>query len=189
MPIGYGDGVTDELTRLALDAGRGDRAALSAFVRQSQADVWRFVARAAGTQAADDLAQETYLRVIGALPAFEGRSSARSWLLSIARRVVVDRVRYEVARPRLVGMDSADLDALAAGGLDESSRVEVEQALAALDPDRRMALVLTQLMGFSYAEAAEICACAVGTIRSRVARARADLIAEMRGNFQLVASD
>lgn len=180
--------MTDELTRLALDAGRGDRAALSAFIRASQADVWRFVARAAGTQAADDLTQETYLRVIGALPAFEARSSARSWLLSIARRVVVDRVRYEVARPRLVGMDAADLDALAPGESDEGL-VEVAQALAALGPDRRMALILTQLMGFSYAEAAEICGCAVGTIRSRVARARADLVVEMRGNFQLVASD
>ncbi|MBK8464072.1 MAG: sigma-70 family RNA polymerase sigma factor [Nigerium sp.] len=187
--IRYGDGVTDELTRLALDAGRGDRAALSAFIRTSQADVWRFVARAAGTQVADDLAQETYLRVIGALPAFEGRSSARSWLLSIARRVVVDRVRYEVARPRMVGMDAADLDALAPDGFDDTSRIEVEQALAALDPDRRMALVLTQLMGFSYADAARICSCAVGTIRSRVARARADLVAEMRGNHRLVASD
>lgn len=188
-PIRYGDRVTDELTRLALAAGRGDRAALTAFIRQSQADVWRFVARAAGTQIADDLAQETYLRVIGALPAFEGRSSARSWLLSIAHRVVVDRVRYEVARPRLVGMDAADLDALAVGVCDATGRVEVEQALAALAPDRRMALVLTQLMGFSYAEAAEICACAVGTIRSRVARARADLVAQVRGNFQLAASD
>lgn len=168
--------MTDELTRLALAAGRGDRAALSEFIRQSQADVWRFVARASGAQAADDLAQETYLRAIGALPGFEGRSGARSWLLSIARRVVVDRVRYEVARPRLIGMDAADLDALTDGELDRTGQIEVEQALACLDPDRRVALVLTQLMGFSYAEAAEICACAVGTIRSRVARARADLV-------------
>ncbi|MFT3876104.1 MAG: sigma-70 family RNA polymerase sigma factor [Propioniciclava sp.] len=168
--------MTDELTRLALAAGRGDRAALSEFIRRSQSDVWRFVARASGPQAADDLTQETYLRALGALPGFEGRASARSWLLSIARRVVVDRVRYDVARPRLIGMDAADLDALTDGEWVSTSQVEVEQALGRLDADRRMALVLTQLMGFSYAEAAEICACAVGTIRSRVARARADLI-------------
>jgi RNA polymerase sigma-70 factor (ECF subfamily) len=53
---------------------------------------------------------------------------------------------------------------------------ELDEALAGLDPDRRTAFVLTQLLGYSYAEAAEVCACPVGTIRSRVARARADLI-------------
>ncbi|MCW5954203.1 MAG: sigma-70 family RNA polymerase sigma factor, partial [Propionibacteriaceae bacterium] len=172
--VGY---MTDELTALALAAGRGDRAALSEFIRASQSEVWRFVARAAGTDAADDLAQETYLRVLGALPGFEGRASARTWLLAIARRVVVDRVRHEVTRPRLVGMDVAELEALASGRSDIGARIEVEQVLAGLEPERRVALVLTQLMGFSYAETAEICACPVGTVRSRVARARAELLA------------
>lgn len=169
--------MTDELTVLALAAGRGDRAALSEFVRASQAELWRFLARAAGADVAEDLAQETYLRVLGALPGFEGRSSARSWLFTIARNVVVDMVRREVVRPRLIGMDAAELQSLAAGGPDSGGRVEVEQALAGLDQERRVALVLTQLMGFSYAETAEICGCPVGTIRSRVARARADLLA------------
>lgn len=175
--------MADDLTRLALAAGAGDRAALSEFIRRSQADVWRFVARAAGVEAADDLSQETFLRVLGALPGFRGRASARTWLLSIARRVVVDRVRHEVVRPRLIGMDAAELEALAAGGGDPD-RIVVEQALAMLDPDRRVALVLTQLMGFSYAETAEICGCPVGTVRSRVARARAALMArETAGSY------
>ena len=179
-PIGYGVGVTDELTRLALAAGRGDRAALSEFIRASQSQLWRFVARTAGIQVADDLAQETYLRVIEALPGFQGRSSARTWLLAIAHRVVVDRIRYEVARPRLVGMSLTELETLAPSRLDHAGRIVVEQALEALPPDRRTALVLTQLMGFSYAETAEICGCAVGTVRSRVARARAELVAVLR---------
>lgn len=69
--------MTDELTTLALAAGRGDRAALSEFIRASQADLWRFLARAVGADAAEDLAQETYLRVLGALPGFEdGRAPA-----------------------------------------------------------------------------------------------------------------
>jgi len=178
--IRYRDGVTDELTALALAAGAGDRAALSDFVRATQTRLWRFLARTAGAQAADDLAQETYLRAIGALPGFEGRSSAQTWLFAIARRVVVDRVRHDLARPRLVGLDAPELDALAADAPDHHGRVEVEQALAGLDPDRRMALVLTALMGFGYAEAAEICGCPVGTVRSRVARARADLVAALQ---------
>jgi RNA polymerase sigma-70 factor (ECF subfamily) len=51
--------------------------------------------------------------------------------------------------------------------------------VAALEPERREAFVLTQVVGLSYAEAAEVCACPVGTIRSRVARARADLVAAL----------
>lgn len=55
--------------------------------------------------------------------------------------------------------------------------MELDELLATLDPDRRAAFVLTQLFGYPYAEAAEVCGCPVGTIRSRVARARGDLIA------------
>lgn len=170
----------DELTALALAAGGGDRAALTEFVRASQAEVWRFTARAAGREAADDLTQETYLRVLTALPSYQGRAKARSWLLAIAHHVVVDRVRREVARPRLVGVEATELEALSAGHPGFGDGLEVEQALARLTPERRTALVLTRLMGFSYAEAAEICGCPVGTVRSRVARARADLLAEYR---------
>lgn len=54
--------------------------------------------------------------------------------------------------------------------------VELDDVLATLDEDRRSAFVLTQLLGYSYQEAAEVCGCPVGTIRSRVARARGDLI-------------
>jgi hypothetical protein len=58
---------------------------------------------------------------------------------------------------------------------EPGSQATVDLLLAALDPDRRAAFVLTQLLGCSYAEAAQVCECPVGTIRSRVARARDDL--------------
>ena len=58
--------------------------------------------------------------------------------------------------------------------------VEVRMLLDGLDPDRRDALILTQVLGMSYAEAAEVCGCPLGTIRSRVARAREDLITAAR---------
>jgi RNA polymerase sigma-70 factor (ECF subfamily) len=54
--------------------------------------------------------------------------------------------------------------------------IEIRMLLDGLDTDRRHALMLTQVLGLSYAEAAEVCGCPVGTIRSRVARAREDLI-------------
>ena len=178
-------GDREEVTELALAASRGDRAALSEFIRRTQSDVWRFISRLSQPSLADDLTQETYLRVLSALPAFEGRSSARAWLLAIARRVVVDRIRHDGARPRLAGgEDWLDVTDSLRVSVHPSSALEVEQLLSVLDSDRRDALVLTQLLGFSYAEAAEVCDCAVGTIRSRVARARADLVAALERQGQ-----
>jgi RNA polymerase sigma-70 factor (ECF subfamily) len=58
--------------------------------------------------------------------------------------------------------------------------IEIRMLLDGLDTDRRHALMLTQVLGLSYAEAAEVCGCPVGTIRSRVARAREDLISAAR---------
>ncbi|ALC98496.1 RNA polymerase subunit sigma [Actinomyces sp. oral taxon 414] len=173
----------DDVTALALAAGGGDRAALSEFIRATQAEVWQFVARLAGRQAADDLAQETYLRVLGALAGFEGRSSARTWLLAIARRTVVDQLRREAARPRTIAVDWTRADEVIGerGAVlpDPLGEMRLEELLGTLSLERREALVLTRLLGFSYAEAADICGCAVGTIRSRVARARTDLVAAL----------
>lgn len=168
----------DPLTDLALAAGRGDRTALDRFIRATERDVWRTVAYLGDPGSADDLTQETYLRALGALPRFAGRASARTWLLSIARRVVVDQIRRNQARPRTTG--EVDLE----GVLDHPTAaarfedvIEVRMLLDGLDPDRRDALILTQVLGLSYAEAAEVAGCPLGTIRSRVARAREDLIA------------
>lgn len=166
----------DTLTELAMSAGRGDRAALDEFIRATKRDVWRTVAFLADPGSADDLTQETYLRVLGALPRFAGRSSARTWLLSIARRVVVDQIRRNQARPRTTSqVDLEELHGGAAGARFEDV-VEINMLLGGLESDRRDALVLTQVLGLSYGEAAEVCGCPLGTIRSRVARARDDLI-------------
>ncbi|MFC6091975.1 sigma-70 family RNA polymerase sigma factor [Saccharothrix lopnurensis] len=167
----------DEVTRWALRARSGDREALERFVRATQRDVWRFIAHLADVGVADDLAQETYARALTSLRRFAGRSSARTWLLVIARRVVVDQIRSARARPRLSpGVDwvrEADRKAAHSGFEDV---VELNLLLDGLDPDRREALVLTQVLGLSYTEAAEIAGCPIGTIRSRVARARDDLV-------------
>ncbi len=170
-----------EITRLAFAARRGDRTALERFVRATQRDVWRLVAHLGDVRLADDLAQETYLRALGGLARFEGRSSARTWLLSIARRVVVDQIRATSVRPRKA--DLADWAAAAersqpVDGFEDA--VLLQELVRGLDEDRREAFVLTQTLGLSYADAAEICDCPIGTIRSRVARARDDLIKAMR---------
>lgn len=161
------------MTRLALAARDGDRVAFAGFVRQTQGDVWRLCAHLVDRDSADDLTQETYLRAVTAIGRFRGDSAAKTWLLSIARRVCADVIRRRTRRRRALrrrGVDPVEVPGRA-------GEVELEELLAALTPDRRVAFTLTQVLGLSYDEAAAAAGCPVGTIRSRVARARADLLA------------
>ncbi len=162
------------LDQLAIRAAAGDRWATEQFVRETQADVWRLCRWMGDLHAADDLTQETYLRALGSLSRFRGDGSARSWLLSIARRTCADHARRSVRRRRLEDKVEANAD----HNLEPTGGhwFEVEDLLGALDEDRREAFVLTQLLGLRYEEAAEALDVPVGTIRSRVARARADLL-------------
>jgi RNA polymerase sigma-70 factor, ECF subfamily len=159
----------DELTAAALRARRGDAGGAAQFVRGTQRDVWRLCAHLGSRADADDLTQETYARAFRSLHRFAGRSSARTWLLSIARRVCADAVR-EAVRARAITPERPVPVA------DPAESATVRALLAALDTERREAFVLTQLVGLSYAEAADVCGCPIGTIRSRVARARGDLV-------------
>jgi RNA polymerase sigma-70 factor (ECF subfamily) len=169
----------ERITALALEAVRGDQRSFEAWIRATQADVWRFIAHLAGSEVADDLTQETYARAVTALARFAGRSSVRTWLLSIARRVVVDHFRARSVRPRSGGPDwetAVEAESARRAGAGFEDLVELGLLLDGLDPERREAIVLTQLLGYSYAEAAEVCDCPLGTVRSRVARAREDLL-------------
>ncbi|AWB81068.1 RNA polymerase subunit sigma [Corynebacterium yudongzhengii] len=170
----------ERVTELALRAGRGDRNALNEFIRATQDDVWRLLAHLGGPEIADDLTQETYLKVISSLSSFAARSSARTWLMSLARRTWIDNIRHERARPRKSATEYEDAAAEhPARGADPgewSEMIDARALLDALPADRREALVLTQVLGYSYEEAARIAGVRIGTIRSRVARARRDLI-------------
>lgn len=163
----------DELSLLLRAAQTGDQIALAAWIRRSQGEVWRLCAHLVDTGAADDLTQETFVRAWRALPGFRGEASARTWLLSIARRVCADAVRSRTRRRRLRAAVEAATVAQAASDVDHLPLVDL---VAGLGHDRRAAFVLTQIVGLSYAEAGEVCGCPIGTIRSRVARARADLL-------------
>lgn len=165
-------------TELALAAGRGDRRALEDFVRATQRDVWRYLAHLRDAQRADDLTQETYLRAIRSLPSFAGRSSARTWLLSIARKVVIDELRAAAVRPQSSGHEDwiTEADRVTMPTNRHDGLVELRLLLDQLAPDRRDALILTQVLGLSYTEAADVMGCKIGTVRSRVARARDDLV-------------
>src|SRR3712207_6831044 len=135
-------GRVDDLERLAAAAVDGDPLAAAALVRATQSDVWRLCAALGDRQSADDLTQETYLRAFGSLHRFEGRSTLRTWLLSIARRVCADAFRSRRRRRLTLVRDDVDLEAMS---VVMPSRDVVGQGVAVtdlldrLDPERREA--------------------------------------------------
>ena len=119
------------------------------------------------------------MRVFRALPSYHAIGSFRSWVLGITRHVCADEVRRRARhRSLLRRLTSTTVSSAPAAATD------IELLVAALPTDQREAFVLTQLVGLSYDEAADACQCPVGTIRSRIARARAALIATINEGEQ-----
>lgn len=164
-----------DLTSVALRAGRGDELALEVLVERTVDDVHRYCAHVFTTEAADDLTQATYLRALRSLSSYRGESSARTWLIGIARHVCLDEMRTRQRRGRLVTrLRAQPIETVAPA---DTASVELREAIDTLTPERREAFVLTQLLGFGYEDAAAVVGCPIGTIRSRVSRARSDLLA------------
>jgi RNA polymerase sigma-70 factor (ECF subfamily) len=124
---------------------------------------------------ADDLVQETLLRALSNINSFEPGTNMPAWLFTILRNLF--RSEYRKRRREVEDADGRHADTLKSHP-EQHGRLEFEEfrtALAKLPSDQREALVLVGASGFSYEEAAEICGCAVGTIKSRVNRARTRL--------------
>jgi RNA polymerase sigma-70 factor (ECF subfamily) len=127
---------------------------------------------------ADDLVQETLLRALANIDSFEPGSNMPAWLFTILRNLF--RSEYRKRRREVEDAEGTYAQSLKSQP-EQSSHIEFQEfraALAKLPPDQREALILVGASGFSYEEAAQICGCAVGTIKSRVNRARVRL-AEM----------
>jgi RNA polymerase sigma-70 factor, ECF subfamily len=166
---------TDPLRALVDATREGDDVALGELVRRTQHAVWQLCSALGSAGEEEDLVQETYLRAVRALPGYRGEAPVLAWLLSIARRVCADDVRKRQRGRRLLQRLAIDAD-------ERTLHVDdpIDDLLRHLDPDRREAFVLTQLIGLSYEEAAASIGCPIGTVRSRVARARGDLAAAVR---------
>jgi RNA polymerase sigma-70 factor (ECF subfamily) len=124
---------------------------------------------------ADDLVQETILRALANIDSFQPGTNMSAWLFTILRNLF--RSEYRKRRREVEDTDGSYAETLKSHP-EQQSRVEFEEfreALAKLPPDQREALILVGASGFSYEEAAAICECAVGTIKSRVNRARTRL--------------
>lgn len=168
----------DHLTSLLLAAQAGDRHALERFVVESQHDVAAVCRYLGDPDNADDLVQETYARALAALHRFRATGPAKHWLLTIARRTCVDAIRRRARLRRLSAALERQPDAAPPAHAAEQ-RFELDAGLLALDRDRRAAFVLTQINGLRYEEAAELLGVPIGTIRSRVSRAREQLAAAL----------
>lgn len=127
------------------------------------------------SERADDLVQETLMKAWAKFHTFQEGTNLRAWLFTILRNEFYSQVRK---RGREVedaeGTYAARLASQPAQG-GHMDLADFREALAELPADQREALILVGASGFSYEEAAEICQCAVGTIKSRVSRARTRL--------------
>src|SRR6202012_1499558 len=135
---------------------------------------------------ADDLVQETLLRALANIHSFQPGTNMPAWLFTILRNLF--RSEYRKRRREVEDADGSYAETLKTHP-EQTSHVEFKEftvALNKLPEDQREALILIGASGFSYEEAAEICGCAVGTIKSRVNRARQRLASTL--GLQEVAS-
>lgn len=164
---------------------KGDRAAFDLLVLKYQHKVIKLVGRFVSDVAeAEDIAQEAFIKAYRALPAFRGDSAFYTWLYRIAINTAKNAIVSNRRRPTELDFDTRDAEQferhaqLSEGDTPEGIvltneiRAAVEEAIAHLPEDLRTAIVLRELEGLSYEEIAAAMECPVGTVRSRIFRAR-----------------
>ena len=183
-------GENDEQETAELLAGirRGEGAAFEAVARMHAPRLFRFAIRLTGRREdAEDLVQETLVRALPALRKFEGRAKLSTYLLRTLGNLWKNMLRSR-KRSRLVEWergrgDDEGKEIVAINGspsplerLEAEDRAgEIRAAVSRLEPNRRMALLLREVEELSYEEIAAMTGAPVGTVRSRLARAREDL--------------
>lgn len=164
---------------------KGDKSAFDLLVLKYQHRVLKLVGRFVSDAAeAEDVAQEAFIKAYRALPAFRGDSAFYTWLYRIAINTAKNALVSNRRRPVDFDLDMQDPDQYERHArlkeadtpegvlLTDEIRVVVEKALEQLPEDLRTAIVLRELEGLSYEEIAEAMDCPVGTVRSRIFRAR-----------------
>jgi RNA polymerase sigma-70 factor, ECF subfamily len=151
----------------------GDLAAFEWLVRCYQVHVWRFLRHLLGDSAlAEDVTQETFLRVYQHLPTFAWRSKFSTWVFRVARNAGIDALRSRRRHDQLLHVLPPPQPEPAPG-----ARAEALAAVATLSPKLREALLLVEVFGFTYREAAQVLRVPDGTVKSRVFQARVRLAA------------
>jgi RNA polymerase sigma-70 factor (ECF subfamily) len=171
---------TDE--ELLARAREGSGPSFDEFIRRTSPLIFRWMSRAVGADAAEDLTQEIFLRAYRGLGRYRGEAPARAWLAAIAHNVVKNRYRF-LGRFRRVFSPEADAVRDPPDGAADpersaeagETRARVARALEGLPEEYRMPIILRDLEGWNYEEIAGSLRLPVGTVKSRIARGRARL--------------
>ena len=174
-------------------SGNDERARFEAVAMPLMRPLYAFALRLVGRDAdAADLLQETLLRAFRTFGNFRPGTNARAWLFKIMRSIYFNTVRRRRRRPLTLSMEDAHGDgpmeiadwsgvaAILNNPAIDWEGSEVERELAALPESFREAVLLVDVGELSYEEAADVAECPVGTIRSRLARARRRLAVRLR---------
>lgn len=151
-------------------ARRGDVGAFEQLVRIYQADIWRLCYHLLGdASGADDACQEVFVRAFRFLPRYRGESKFSTWMFSVARNCCLDEIRRASRRRRVADLVGAQPPRQAP---EPTLGIEVREAVAGLAPELREAVVMIDVFGQSYADVASLTGVPLGTVKSRVHRAR-----------------
>lgn len=166
-------------------AQQGDRRAFDVLVLKYQHRIYSLVTRfMRDPDDVQDVVQEAFIKAYRALPNFRGESAFYTWLYRIAINTAKNHLSARARRPQGVDIDADDAEYIASAAMlrdlagpenmlmTEQLRAVIERAIAALPEDLRTALTLREFDGLSYEEIAEAMQCPVGTVRSRIFRAR-----------------
>lgn len=159
-------------------ARAGDLRAFESIVRDYQADVWRFAYHHTRNRAiAEDVTQEAFLRAYRSLASYGGQAKFTSWLMRIVRNCAIDAYRKTRREIPVAEHDEADPwrnPSATSSGADERARIH--DAIRRLPDSLREPFVVIEVLGFSYQEASVILGVRIGTVKSRMHRARAALM-------------
>jgi RNA polymerase sigma-70 factor (ECF subfamily) len=170
--------------QLVDSAQRGDTRAFELLVRKYQHKLVQLVGRMVGEADAPDVAQEAFIKAYRALPGFRGQSAFYTWLYRIAINAAKNHLVSRARRPAGQDIDIADAEQFGHAGqlsdwetpesslLADEIRRKVTGVIGKLPADLRQAIVLRELEGLSYEEIASVMDCPIGTVRSRIFRAR-----------------
>ena len=173
---------TDE--QLVALAQEGNARAFELLVRKYQYKIIQLVSRLVGESDAPDVAQETFIKAYRALNGFRGQSAFYTWLYRIGINTAKNHIVSRGRRPANQDIDIADaeqyghtehlsdVDTPESLLLSDEIKQKVAEVINKLPADLRQAITLRELEGLSYEEIAEVMDCPIGTVRSRIFRAR-----------------
>ncbi|MBI4208333.1 MAG: sigma-70 family RNA polymerase sigma factor [Deltaproteobacteria bacterium] len=174
---------------------QGDASAFQEVVARYQRGIFGFCLRMIGNVAeAEDLAQEVFLRAFRSIRRFRGQSKFSTWLYQIARNLSLNRIRYlrrrrtsdlqsvsmENEASLAVIFENGEIDSPEGAVLEQERRRHLSEAIVSLDILYREVILLRDVEGLSYEEISEALGTAVGTVKSRLHRARMELLKQMK---------